>query len=90
MGFLDKLKELFGGKQQQINEGIDKTAEAVKDKVPDQHDEKVEQVAEKAKDVVDNLAGDSGSTESPPSTPPPSTPPPSTPPPSAPATGEPA
>jgi len=79
MGFLDKLKELFGGKQQQINEGIDKTADAVKEKVPDQHDEKVDQVAEKAKDVVDNVAGDSGSSESPPSESPPSQSPPSEP-----------
>jgi hypothetical protein len=60
MGFMDKLKGWFGGNKQQVDQGIDKAADAVKDKVPDQHDEKVDQVAEKAKDVVDNLAGDSG------------------------------
>ena len=55
MGFMDKLKGLFGGNKQQIDQGIDKTAEAVKDKVPDQHDDKVDAVADKAHEVVDNL-----------------------------------
>jgi hypothetical protein len=60
MGFMDKLKGWFGGNKQQVNQGIDKTADVMKDKVPDQHDEKVDQVADKAKDAVDKLAGDSG------------------------------
>lgn len=63
MGFMDKIKELFGGKQEQITEGIDKTAEAVKEKIPDQHGAKVDQVADKAKDVVENLASDSSAGE---------------------------
>ena len=46
MGFMDKLKEMFGGRKQEINQGIDKTADVAKDKVPDQHDAKVDQVAD--------------------------------------------
>jgi hypothetical protein len=56
MGFMDKLRGLFGGHKQQIDQGIDKAADAVKDKVPAEHDDKVAAVADKAHDVVDNLA----------------------------------
>ena len=59
MGFLDKLKGLFGGHKQQIDQGIDKTADVVKEKVPDQHDDKVDAGADKAKEVVDDMSGDS-------------------------------
>jgi MT0933-like antitoxin protein len=56
MGFMDKLKGLFGGHKQQIDQGIDKAADAVKQKVPDEHVDKVDSVADKAHEVVDNLA----------------------------------
>ncbi len=65
MGFMDKLKGLFGGQKPQIDQGIDKAAEAIKDKVPDQHEDKVDAVADKAHEVVDDLA-DSAPAESPP------------------------
>jgi hypothetical protein len=65
MGFMDKLKGWLGGNKQQVDQGIDKTADAVKAKVPDQHDAKVDQAAEKAKDAVDKLAGDAGEPDTP-------------------------
>ena len=55
MGLLDKVKGLKKGHEKQIDQGVDKAAEVAKDKVPDQHDAKVESAAEKAKDVVEGL-----------------------------------
>jgi hypothetical protein len=51
----DKVKGLVKGREKQINQGIDKVADVVESKTPDQHDAKVEQAAEKAKDFVDKL-----------------------------------
>ena len=78
MGFLDKLKGMFRGKETQVKEGIDKASDAAQKAVPDQHDAKVDAAAEKAKDVVDDLAG---SDPAKPDTPPTTTPPTATPPP---------
>ena len=55
MGLFDKVKGLAKGHEKQINQGIDKVADVVESKTPDQHDAKVEQAAEKAKDFVDEL-----------------------------------
>jgi hypothetical protein len=55
MGLFDKVKGLVKGREKQINQGIDKVADVVESKTPDQHDAKVEQAAEKAKDCVDEL-----------------------------------
>ncbi|MCX6519784.1 MAG: antitoxin [Actinobacteria bacterium] len=55
MGLFDKVKGLVKGREKQINQGIDKVADVVESKIPDQHDAKVEQAAEKAKDFVDKL-----------------------------------
>ena len=63
MGFMDTIKGWFGGNKDQIDQGIDKAADAVKDKVPDQHDAKVDQVADKAKDTLHDIAGESGPSE---------------------------
>ena len=63
MGFMDTIKGWFGGHKDQVDEGIDKAADAVKDKVPDEHDAKVDQVADKAKDTLHGMAGDSGPSE---------------------------
>jgi hypothetical protein len=83
MGFMDTLKGLFRGKETQVKQGIDTASDAAQKAVPDQHDAKVDQVAEKAKDMVDDLGG-TPPTSTPPATPPTSTPP--TTPPDAPAT----
>jgi hypothetical protein len=55
VGFMDKIKGLFRGREPQVKSGIDTAADAAQKVVPDQHDAKVEQAAEKAKDVVDDL-----------------------------------
>jgi hypothetical protein len=55
MGLLSKLKGLTKGRKKDINKGIDKVADAVEKKVPDQHAAKVESAAEKAKEIVDKL-----------------------------------
>ncbi len=58
MGLLDKIKGLTKGREKQIKQGIDKVADVVEKKVPDQHDSKIGQAADKAKGLVDKLDGD--------------------------------
>lgn len=58
MGLLDKIKGLTKGREKQIKQGIDKVADVVEKKVPDQHDAKIDQAADKAKGLVDKLDGD--------------------------------
>ncbi len=58
MGLLDKIKALTKGREKQIKQGIDKVADVVEKKVPDQHDSKIGQAADKAKGLVDKLDGD--------------------------------
>jgi hypothetical protein len=58
MGFLDKLRGTFKGKQKQIDKGIDKAADVVDDKTKGKHSDKIEGAAKKAKDIVDKVAGD--------------------------------
>jgi hypothetical protein len=55
MGLMDTIKGWFGGNKQQVKEGIDKGADAVKEKVPDQYDKQVDTGAEAAKDAVDKI-----------------------------------
>ena len=55
MGLLAKLKGLTKGRKKEIKEGVDKVADVIESKVPDQHDAKVDAAAEKVKDVVDKL-----------------------------------
>jgi MT0933-like antitoxin protein len=55
MSFLDKIKGLFKGKSKQVNQGVDKAADAVESKTPDQYDDKVEQGSEVIKDQVNKL-----------------------------------
>jgi hypothetical protein len=57
---MDKIKGLFKGKEQQVKTGIDTAADTTKKAVPDEHDAKVDQVAEKAKDAVDDLTKSEG------------------------------
>lgn len=58
MGILDKIKELIGGNKAAVKGGIDKASDAVESKVGAEHAQKVEDAAEKAKDVIDKLPGD--------------------------------
>jgi hypothetical protein len=55
MGMMDKVKGLLGGHKDQVSDGIDKAAAAVKEKTPDQVDGQVDTVAEKAKDATQDL-----------------------------------
>ena len=55
MGLLDKLKGLIGGRKEQIKDTIDRGADAVERRVGEQNADKVENVAEKAKDAVDKI-----------------------------------
>ncbi len=58
MGILDKIKGFVGGNANKVEGAIDKVAEVAKDKVPDEHDGKVDQAVDKAKDALDKLSGD--------------------------------
>jgi hypothetical protein len=55
MGLLDTLKKALKGKETQVEAGIDKAADVVDDKTGGKHTEKIEDAAEKAKDVVEKL-----------------------------------
>lgn len=60
MGLLDDAKKKLGGlvegKETQIKSGMDKAARTLEDKVGEKNAAKVEQVVDKAKEVVDKLA----------------------------------
>jgi hypothetical protein len=55
MGILDKLKGMMKGKGDQIDSAIDKAADVADDKTGGKHTETIDDVADKAKDVVDKL-----------------------------------
>jgi hypothetical protein len=55
MSLLDKIKGLLGGRKDDIKSGIDKGSDMIEKRVGAQHADKVENVAEKAKDAVDKL-----------------------------------
>jgi len=55
MSILDKLKGLLKGKGEQANNAIDKAADFADDKTGGKYTEKIDDVADKAKEVVDKL-----------------------------------
>jgi MT0933-like antitoxin protein len=57
MGLMDKIKGLVGGHKKEISGGVDKAADVAKDKLPDQHDDKVDKAADTVKDQIDKLDG---------------------------------
>ena len=57
MGLFDSVKGLIKGNKSTIDQGIDKAAELVQTKTPDQIDGAVTQAAEAAKDAVDKIDG---------------------------------
>ena len=57
MGLLDKIKELLGGRKDQLKAGIEKGSNVIEKRVGPEKAAKVESVAEKAKDAVDKLPG---------------------------------
>ncbi len=55
MGLMDTIKSALKGKGKQVESGIDKVADVVDDKTGGKHTDKIEDAAEKAKDVVKKL-----------------------------------
>jgi hypothetical protein len=55
MGFMDKLKALFGGHKDQANEGIEKAADVADEKTEGSHTAQIDSAAEKAEEGVDKL-----------------------------------
>jgi hypothetical protein len=55
MGIFDKAKDLVSEHSDQIADGIEKAADLIEDKVPDQYDGKVDQAADKLSEVVRKL-----------------------------------
>ena len=55
MGLLDKIKGLTKGRKKQMKEGVDKAADVIEDKVPDQHADKVDKAADVINDAIDKL-----------------------------------
>lgn len=55
MSILDKLKGLLKGKGEQANSAIDKVADVADDKTGGKYTEKIEDAADKAKEIVDKL-----------------------------------
>ncbi|MEM9200310.1 MAG: antitoxin [Actinomycetota bacterium] len=62
MGIFDKAKGLLGSNADKledvVEDGIDKAADMAKGLVPDEHDDKVDMAAEKAKDMADKIDGE--------------------------------
>jgi hypothetical protein len=55
MGLLDKLKSAVGGNKDKAKQGVDKAADQAQKLAPDEHDAKVEQAADAAKDAIDKI-----------------------------------
>jgi hypothetical protein len=55
MGIFDKAKDLVSEHENEVAQGIEKAAEVVESKVPDQFDDKVEMAANKLTEVVKGL-----------------------------------
>jgi hypothetical protein len=68
MGLLDKAKKLAKDNADKIEKGIDKAASVAEKRTSGKQRSRVRQVADKAKDAVENLADDKK--KGPPDTPP--------------------
>jgi hypothetical protein len=55
MGLMDTLKSALKGRSKQVESGIDKVADVVDDKTGGKHTDKIDDAAEKAKDLVEKL-----------------------------------
>jgi hypothetical protein len=74
MGLMDKVNGLLKGRETQVKDGIDTVSNKVEEKVP-QHADKVDAASQKAKDVVDDLAGNEAADAAPAADEPPAAPP---------------
>ena len=57
MGILDSIKGLVAGNKDKVQQGVDKAADIAKDKLPDEHDGKVDKIADAATDQINKLEG---------------------------------
>lgn len=57
MGLFDTVKGWVSGNKGSAKQGVDTAAEQAKKVVPDEHDAKVDQAADAAKDAIDKLDG---------------------------------
>ena len=57
MGMLDKVKGFVGSNKEKVEQGVDKAADLAKDKLPDEHDTKVDKAADALKGQIDKLDG---------------------------------
>jgi hypothetical protein len=55
MSILDKVKGMLKGKGEQVDKAIEKAADVVDDKTGGKHTDKIDSVAEKAKDIANKL-----------------------------------
>ncbi len=56
--FVDKAKDLAAEHEDKVSDGIDKLAEVVDEKTGGKYSDKIDQGAEKAKDLVEDLDDD--------------------------------
>jgi MT0933-like antitoxin protein len=82
MGFMDKIRGLFKGREKQVKGGIDTVSDKVEEKVGPKHADQVDDASQKAKEAVDKLAG-TDAPATPATPPPPAAATPATPPPAA-------
>lgn len=55
MGLMDKVSGMLKGKGKQVDDAIEKVADVVDDKTGGKHTDKIESVAQKAKDAAAKL-----------------------------------
>jgi len=58
MGIFDKAKDALGENIEQVDAGIDKSADFVDDKTGNKYSEQIDQRAESVKDKFEDFAGD--------------------------------
>ncbi len=58
MGFMDKVKGMFGQHADKIEGGIDKTGDVIDDKTGGKYADKVDQGQDAAKDALGKLSGE--------------------------------
>jgi hypothetical protein len=55
MGLMDKLSGMLKGKGKQVDDAVDKAADVIDDKTGGKYTEKIDSVADKAKDAADRF-----------------------------------
>jgi hypothetical protein len=55
MGLMDKLSGMLKGKGKQVDDAVDKAADVIDDKTGGKYTDKIDSVADKAKDAADRF-----------------------------------